>query len=515
MTAWSRGGARARRADRVRADDGRAARGPRRRCCARARRRGDRLVLSIFVNPTQFGPNEDLARYPRDLPGDLAKAAGAGTDVAFVPEARDVYPPGYQTTVEVRELARGLCGAVPARPLRRRRDGRLQAVQHRPARRRGVRREGLPAARDHPPHGARPGHGDRDRRRADRARAGRAGDVVAQRLPVAGGAGARAVAVARAVRRARRAPPAGERDAAALVAGARAALDVDRVDYVELVDAETLQPITELARPAVLAVAAFVGRTRLIDNVRVGDANAQSALVGQRRRPTSRARYAPRGLSLRAGSERDGSRARGPRPSVLARALLRRRRPMNACRIGVAGRQGVVLGIGRGCRVCRGRQRRVRERHAGADRARAASSCAPAEPEIPMGPLSVARDAQPSPETLMARADGVSVDARLLVITANGTSASLAAITTVLGYLGTPYDVLNASTGPDADGGLPGRRRSRPLPRHPARQRRSRGRLEQRVLGRRMDGAGVVRGALRRAPRRRVRAPDRRVRAAC
>jgi len=79
-----------------------------------ARGLGQRLALSIFVNPTQFGPNEDLARYPRDLPGDLAKAAGAGTDVAFVPDARDVYPAGFQTTVEVRELARGLCG--PFRP---------------------------------------------------------------------------------------------------------------------------------------------------------------------------------------------------------------------------------------------------------------------------------------------------------------------------------------------------------------------------------------------------------------
>src|SRR5262249_19779616 len=67
------------------------------------RRRGDRLVLSIFVNPTQFGPSEDLARYPRDLDGDLAKAAGAGADAAYVPDARDVYPPGYQTFVEVRE----------------------------------------------------------------------------------------------------------------------------------------------------------------------------------------------------------------------------------------------------------------------------------------------------------------------------------------------------------------------------------------------------------------------------
>src|ERR1035437_2591717 len=50
-----------------------------------ARERGDHVVLSIFVNPTQFGPNEDLARYPRDLDGDLAKAASVGTDVAFVP----------------------------------------------------------------------------------------------------------------------------------------------------------------------------------------------------------------------------------------------------------------------------------------------------------------------------------------------------------------------------------------------------------------------------------------------
>src|SRR5450432_2476510 len=75
---------------------------------AEGRRRADRLALSIFVNPTQFGPNEDLARYPRDLPGDLAKAAGAGTDVAFVPDAGDIYPTGFQTTVALSELSRGL-----------------------------------------------------------------------------------------------------------------------------------------------------------------------------------------------------------------------------------------------------------------------------------------------------------------------------------------------------------------------------------------------------------------------
>src|SRR5450759_1005753 len=58
---------------------------------AAARKTADRVVLSIFVNPTQFGPKEDLARYPRDLDGDLAKAAGVGTDAAFVPEAKDMY----------------------------------------------------------------------------------------------------------------------------------------------------------------------------------------------------------------------------------------------------------------------------------------------------------------------------------------------------------------------------------------------------------------------------------------
>jgi pantoate--beta-alanine ligase len=74
------------------------------------RKRGDVLVLSVFVNPTQFGPKEDLSRYPRDLEGDLAKASQAGVDVVFLPEPADMYPEGYQTYVEVRELEQGLCG---------------------------------------------------------------------------------------------------------------------------------------------------------------------------------------------------------------------------------------------------------------------------------------------------------------------------------------------------------------------------------------------------------------------
>ena len=81
----------------------------------------------------------------------------------------------------------------------------------------------------------------------------------------------RALSLSRALFAARDAAAAGDvRDGERLVAQARAALDVDRLDYVELVDADTLQSVTDINRPAVLAVAAFVGRTRLIDNVRIG-----------------------------------------------------------------------------------------------------------------------------------------------------------------------------------------------------------------------------------------------------
>src|SRR5262249_5789060 len=74
------------------------------------RRRADVLVLSIFVNPIQFSPTEDLARYPRDEAGDLTKAQACGVDLVFLPPATAMYPPGAQTFVEVRELAAPLDG---------------------------------------------------------------------------------------------------------------------------------------------------------------------------------------------------------------------------------------------------------------------------------------------------------------------------------------------------------------------------------------------------------------------
>ena len=225
-------------------------------------------MLSIFVNPTQFGPNEDLARYPRDLPGDLAKAASAGTDVAFVPEAARRYPAGFQTTVEVRELARGLCG--PFRPghfagvatvvcklfnvvrpdvaVFGEKDYQQLAIMRRMVTDLdlGIEIVGIPTVRE-----------------AD-------GLAMSSRNAYLSPAErARALSLSRALFAARDAAAGGVRDGERLVAQARAALDVDRIDYVELVDADTLQPVTDIDRPAVLAVAAFVGRTRLIDNVRI------------------------------------------------------------------------------------------------------------------------------------------------------------------------------------------------------------------------------------------------------
>jgi len=76
----------------------------------KARALSDFVVLTIFVNPTQFGPGEDLERYPRDPEGDLDKCLRAGVACVFAPPREAIYPPGYQTYVEVEGLSRGLCG---------------------------------------------------------------------------------------------------------------------------------------------------------------------------------------------------------------------------------------------------------------------------------------------------------------------------------------------------------------------------------------------------------------------
>jgi pantoate--beta-alanine ligase len=246
---------------------------------AEGRAVADRLVLSIFVNPTQFGPGEDLARYPRDLEGDLAKAAELGTDVAFVPEAADVYPPGFQSYVQVRELERGLDG--PHRPnhfvgvatvvcklfnmvrpsvaLFGEKDYQQLAIIRRMVLDldMGIRIVAVPTVRE--PDGLALSSRNAYLSAADRTRA---------------------LSLSKALFFARARAAGGERDGAMLIDTARSRLDVDRTDYIELVDAETLAPMQMLERPAVLAIAAFVGKTRLIDNVFIAVPDAQD------RRPT-------------------------------------------------------------------------------------------------------------------------------------------------------------------------------------------------------------------------------------
>jgi pantoate--beta-alanine ligase len=75
-----------------------------------AKKHADVVLISIFVNPTQFGPKEDLDAYPRDLEGDLLKAENVGVDIAFVPSVPDMYPHGFQTRVSVEKATKHLCG---------------------------------------------------------------------------------------------------------------------------------------------------------------------------------------------------------------------------------------------------------------------------------------------------------------------------------------------------------------------------------------------------------------------
>jgi pantoate--beta-alanine ligase len=234
-----------------------------------ARTRGDVLVLSIFVNPTQFGPKEDLSRYPRDLDGDLAKARGAGVDLVFVPEPADMYPAGYQTYVQVRELEQSMCGASrpghfvgvatvvlklfnlvrPHVALFGEKDfQQLQVIKRMVADLHvGVEVIGRPIVRE--PDGL--------------ALSSRNSYLSPEERT-------RALALSRALGAARAAFDRGERAADSLLAAARAILDgVEgvRLDYLELRDAASLHALdAEVRAPAVMAVAAFVGKTRLIDN---------------------------------------------------------------------------------------------------------------------------------------------------------------------------------------------------------------------------------------------------------
>lgn len=234
----------------------------------RARALADRVAMSIFVNPLQFGPREDLARYPRDLPRDLALAAARGTDLVFAPDAGEMYPGGEpQVTVAPGPLAERLCGA--ARP------GHFAGVLTVVAKLFGlftpdvavfgqkdfqqvalIRRmvadldmqvaiEVAPIVREHD------------------------GLAMSSRnVYLSGEERERALALSRGLERCRAMFAAGETDAEALRAALRAAVAVPGIDpeYAEVADPDTLAPVRRALPGTVCLVAARVGSTRLIDN---------------------------------------------------------------------------------------------------------------------------------------------------------------------------------------------------------------------------------------------------------
>lgn len=219
------------------------------------------LVVSIFVNPLQFGPNEDLDRYPRDPEGDAARCQAHGTDLLFMPT--DFYPPDFRTHVRVDHVTRHLCGA--SRP------GHFEGVATVVARLFGVVGPRLAA------------FGEKDWQQLTVIR--RMVDDLAMDIQIVPGPTVRepdglalssrnkylspqdrirALSLSRALRAMQASPLA---DVEALKRSVLPLLEVDALHYLEVVGDQDLEPLSTLDRPARALVAARVGTTRLIDNM--------------------------------------------------------------------------------------------------------------------------------------------------------------------------------------------------------------------------------------------------------
>jgi len=233
-----------------------------------ARRHADRVVASVFVNPTQFDRDDDFAGYPRDLARDQRLLAEAGVDVVFAPDAATVYPEGAVTFVDVEELSAPLCGA------------------HRPGHFRGVATIVTKLFTIIEPDVGVFGEKDYQQlaiiRRLARdlclavevvgAPIVREADGLAMssrnmHLDTPGRAAA--VCLSRALHAAEALVANGESDGATIEAAARAAIEAEplaKLEYASLVDAEDLDPVTTMTDRGVLALAVWIGKTRLIDN---------------------------------------------------------------------------------------------------------------------------------------------------------------------------------------------------------------------------------------------------------
>ena len=230
--------------------------------------RCDATVVSIFVNPTQFGPNEDLAKYPQDLEADQNLCLKLGVSLLFLPDAQEIYPSNFQTFIEPGRVAEPLCG------------------KYRPGHFRGVATVVAKLFNMVQPDLAFFGQKDLQQtvviKRMVRDLNLPVDIAVVPTLREADGLAMssrnvylspderrRALSISLALASAESAFKAGERDAAKLLSLAQECLwGVDELQYCELVDATSLEIMTgQVDRSAALCVAAFVGRTRLIDNL--------------------------------------------------------------------------------------------------------------------------------------------------------------------------------------------------------------------------------------------------------
>lgn len=235
-----------------------------------SRELAERTVVSVFVNPTQFGPGEDFARYPRDPEGDAALLAGAGADLLFLPQVTTVYPQGAVTRVRLGgppaaglEAAHrpghfeGVATVVtillelvrPDLAVFGEKDAQQLAVVRRLVRDLHLAVEIVPHPTVREPDGL--------------AMSSRNAYLSAEERSAA-------TVLHRALAAARESIERGEREAAAIRRRMREVLDAEplaRVDYAEVVDAETFEPVERIRGRVVLPLAVHIGKTRLIDTI--------------------------------------------------------------------------------------------------------------------------------------------------------------------------------------------------------------------------------------------------------
>lgn len=232
------------------------------------RKRGDKLVISIYVNPTQFGPAEDLEKYPRNFDRDSQLARDVGVDVIFFPSNAEMYPEYYQTYVTVEDVTKNLCG------------------MSRPGHFRGVATVCAKLFNMVKPHLAIFGKKDFQqlatikRMVADlnmdleivglpttREKDGLA--MSSRNVYLSPEERESALCLSRSLRQAQKQYEQGERDARRILESIQTYIEsvpFTRIDYVKICDTTTLRDVNSLEKESVLALAVFVGATRLIDN---------------------------------------------------------------------------------------------------------------------------------------------------------------------------------------------------------------------------------------------------------